>query len=183
MTNNTNPPQNTTNYTWHLRHLSWPRINVLRVRIQVVGHLRITIRVVLSSFSAMAAHFLWVSISWLQPLEDPAYAVCKGCVPHGPGKPEPSAIKRDGEAYGGCRAASLTVLALSPTHFRRKKAGPQFISEYAGARRIHLAKRRLRSLAAFGGVFELRRPCGAEYDVTVQLFSHETISSVCVGPM
>lgn len=125
MTNNTNPPQNTTNHTWHLRHLSWPQLNVLRVRLHIFPE---------SQFGGCS---LWRT----RP-----NAVRKVCVLHGPGKPEPGAIKRDGVAYGGCRAASLTVLALSPTHFRRKKAGPQFISEYAGARRIHLVKRGLRSL-------------------------------------
>lgn len=55
-----------------------------------------------------------VFIQGLQPSEKRAYAVCKGYVLHGPGKPEPSTIKWDGLAYGRCPA---TFFISIPTGF------------------------------------------------------------------
>lgn len=51
----------------------------------------------------------YIQIQGLPPLEDPACAVCKGCVLCRPGKPELSPIKWDGSSLQTCPTASLTV--------------------------------------------------------------------------
>lgn len=51
----------------------------------------------------------YIQIQGLLPLEDPACAVCKGCVLCRPGKPELSPIKWDGFSLQACPAASLTA--------------------------------------------------------------------------
>lgn len=70
-------------------------------------------------FESKSHHYIvmfcvyYIQIQGLPPLEDPACAVCKGCVLCRPGKPELSLIKWDGSSLQTCPTASLTV--PSPT--------------------------------------------------------------------
>lgn len=100
-----------------------------------------------------------VLIQGLQSSEDPAFALCRGCVLLGQGNPEPSAIKQDSLAYVRRPTVSVTVpVSLSLSWI--DKARLRCSLRYAGS----LDPCGLSS-AASEAVLELRQPWHSECDV------------------